>query len=469
MNELFNNLLAEFHKNQFLAGGFVLAMLASLAAAGRQLFMQARAWAWRNLTCEMEVSNFDDFFELFSIWMANNPHLLKVRHVEPRTTYMRSSGPSGPDYFLRPAPGTYVVPIKGIRTIFRIHRDSPTSSLNSNSNKPMMPIERITITAFTRDRNFLMDFMKEIQEEAEKFTSDKTYTYVFDGGWDRMGETRPRSLESVCLPDADIKTVIDAIEKYKSSEALYRRRGIPYRLGMLFHGDPGTGKTSLIVALANHYKMNLYTMSLASSTVSDSSLPTVLRNVKDNSIVLFEDVDCLFRQREEDERVGVTFSGYLNALDGVATRENVIFVQTTNHKELLDPALFRPGRVDIELEFTYATSEQAKKMLVHFYPEATEDEQETFAMVMPDSVTTAEIQKHLLATSNIDEAIQNDFSGKEPEVPNLTSEQLKRSLELAKHLTDKKYGTGIARGLTGGFGKPAVAYPTGKGIGKVYG
>ena len=59
---------------------------------------------------------------------------------------------------------------------------------------------------------------------------------------------------------------------------------------------------------------------------------------------MLEDVDAIFVERKaQSEKGGVTFSGLLNAIDGVASQEGRIFIMTTNHIEKLDPALIRPG------------------------------------------------------------------------------------------------------------------------------
>jgi len=60
-----------------------------------------------------------------------------------------------------------------------------------------------------------------------------------------------------------------------------------------------------------------------------------------------------------DKGEGITLSGLLNALDGVATPHGLITVMTTNHREVLDDALIRPGRVDLDEKIDYATANQA--------------------------------------------------------------------------------------------------------------
>lgn len=66
----------------------------------------------------------------------------------------------------------------------------------------------------------------------------------------------------------------------------------------------------------------------------------------------------------------VTFSGFLNALDGVASGEERIIFMTTNHLGALDPALIRPGRVDLIELLNDANPAQAKRLFLQFYSDS---------------------------------------------------------------------------------------------------
>jgi len=82
-------------------------------------------------------------------------------------------------------------------------------------------------------------------------------------------------------------------------------------------------------------------------------------------------VDALFGKNREKKihQSPLTFSGLLNALDGVGNHEGLIFVLTTNFKEQLDAALIRDGRVDYRLRFDHCTPEQMEMMFDNFYPQ----------------------------------------------------------------------------------------------------
>lgn len=109
--------------------------------------------------------------------------------------------------------------------------------------------------------------------------------------------------------------------------------------------------------LASNLKLDICILNLAHKELTDNSLASHLRDAPENSLILLEDVDAIFTNRSDPsvssstngKSEGVTFSGLLNALDGVAAQEGRIFFMTTNHIEKLDPALIRPGRCDVKV------------------------------------------------------------------------------------------------------------------------
>jgi chaperone BCS1 len=89
----------------------------------------------------------------------------------------------------------------------------------------------------------------------------------------------------------------------------------------------------------------------------------------------------------------ITLSGFLNALDGVVASEERIIFMTTNHPERLDPALIRPGRVDVKEYLGHAAPYQMKEMFLRFYG-GSEDRAEEFADAISSGspVSTAFLQ-----------------------------------------------------------------------------
>ena len=122
--------------------------------------------------------------------------------------------------------------------------------------------------------------------------------------------------------------------------------GIPYKRSYLFYGPPGTGKSSLAQAVPREIMFSICFVN-CSDRINDFNFNKLLNTAPKQSIILVEDVDSIFSERKNaDHNNQLTFSGFLNAIDGVRSQEGRIIIMTTNYKERLDPALLRPGRVD---------------------------------------------------------------------------------------------------------------------------
>jgi AAA+ superfamily predicted ATPase len=188
--------------------------------------------------------------------------------------------------------------------------------------------------------------------------------------FEHLGSRQRRSLDSVFLPHKQKTAIINVIHKFIQPETIqqYKKLGINHKLTILLEGVPGTGKSSLISAIASHFKFNIALMNFTPKMTDVGflkSMRTWERKISDseeneNTILVIEDMDCIFKERKsnDESRNMITFSGILNGLDGISTSEHQIVFITTNHIEYLDPALIRPGRVDYIMRFDYATKEQ---------------------------------------------------------------------------------------------------------------
>jgi len=147
---------------------------------------------------------------------------------------------------------------------------------------------------------------------------------------------------------------------------------------MLFYGSPGTGKTSIIRAIASEIRNDVITISLGTQT--DSSLNRIASDIylkkaneKDTTIYVFEDIDCATATQnrtdlEDDEQNSkVSLSTILNIIDGVTGFDNAIIIATTNHIEKLDPALIRPGRFGHHFKFDLFGYNEIQKYAEYAY------------------------------------------------------------------------------------------------------
>ena len=212
-----------------------------------------------------------------------------------------------------------------------------------------------------------------------------------------------RSFDTIYLPRKTIREISDAINNFKTIKTLYEIYQIPYKKGILFYGPPGTGKTSVVKALAYEFQMDIFIINVNDEDINDDSISDVINSIgnsSENRILLFEDIDTAFADKEkvkievkEDDvktPVGdyaeevrpdsspapnltttkkkfLTYSGLLNALDGVMSNQHgVITVMTTNYIDRLGPAFLRPGRIDHKFELTYCIREQIEEMVRSF-------------------------------------------------------------------------------------------------------
>merc|ERR1712127_85811 len=191
------------------------------------------------------------------------------------------------------------------------------------------------------------------------------------------------------LPEETSQMLVSDLVEFLSqgTAQFYQEHGIPYKRSYLFYGVPGAGKTSMIQALAGRFGRNLCYLSPTHPELSDDSLKSAIERVPDNAIVVLEDVDALFGKDREKKinQSPLTFSGLLNALDGVGNHNGLIFVLTTNFKEQLDAALIRDGRVDLRVRFDYCTPDQMERLFDNFYPQ-----KETSAAQSSGKVSNAE-------------------------------------------------------------------------------
>jgi SpoVK/Ycf46/Vps4 family AAA+-type ATPase len=211
------------------------------------------------------------------------------------------------------------------------------------------------------------------------------------------------------------KQMIDKIDFFINNKKWYDEKGIPYSLGIGLSGPPGTGKTSLIKALANYTNRHIIVLSLKviknKSQLENFFFENTYNNDNqdndiswDKKILVFEDIDCIgdiVMNREEKEKEKekenknkkkqdehtvnliqticelnndkitsgntITLDDILNLWDGIRETPGRILVVSSNHYDKLDPALIRPGRIDITHELSNASHNTISEIYLHLF------------------------------------------------------------------------------------------------------
>ncbi|CDY71107.1 BnaCnng71360D, partial [Brassica napus] len=204
--------------------------------------------------------------------------------------------------------------------------------------------------------------------------------------------------------------------KFSKGKDYYKKVGKPWKRGYLLFGPPGTGKSTMISAMANFLEYDVYDLEL--TTVKDNSdLKRLLLDTKRKSIIVIEDIDCSLGGKkkkasekafyEEGKRSRVTLSGLLNAIDGLwsACSDEKIMVFTTNFVENLDPALIRRGRMGNHIEMGYCRFE-AFKVLAKNYLEVETHELygEIERLVEEIDMSPADVAENLMPKSDEEDA-----------------------------------------------------------------
>lgn len=257
----------------------------------------------------------------------------------------------------------------------KVERERQQTSVDINMGHPF---ETIKFTCLGSDKEIFSDMLNYAKDLESSKHDGKTVIYEpRTNEWAPFGEPRRRrEFESVILDNDISERVLSDVREFLDSREWYSRRGVPYRRGYLLHGPPGCGKTSYIMALAGKLEYDICQMNLSNAALSDERLNYLLNVAPVKSIILLEDVDAAFLSREDIDfsksayqGLGrVTLSGILNVLDGVSSSEERILFMTTNYPEKLDPALTRPGRVDMKIYIGHASNSQLVRAFERFYP-----------------------------------------------------------------------------------------------------
>lgn len=330
------------------------------------------------------------------------------------------------DVVIVPATGRHMFLYK--KRLFWITKQQVQNQQSGERGSTIKYFYTISTTAITNTymKEFIYMVIDYCKEKDEKEREDnKLCVRTYDGDWwEERAKKTFRDFDSVYI-DEDIKNqLINKVNFFINNKQWYRDRHIPYKLGILLYGVPGVGKSSIIQALAEYIRSDIFYITsllttedkfinMVSQAVHQSKTTGTNRRVKflqkgnkvvkpidsENDVPMdsyplltLEDADSYdalknrgsivdsrnIQNSNTDEdgnptnpqdmslKLGVGLTTILNIFDGIMTPDGLVFIITTNTIDKLDPALFRPGRIDLCLEIKPIGYDLIKKMCHDF-------------------------------------------------------------------------------------------------------
>lgn len=333
-----------------------------------------------------------DAYVWLSCWVEKNLRgrkvnslLLRAHESENECLPGKSSG-----FEVIPEYGTYYL-MYNKRLMMVEHRKEIQP--NPNQRRPMRSI-RLQIW-FSWDRNRIVDILHESRANYEESRSKRVEYFRSDGYGDWSVSTIPaRWRTSLFYPEDLIEDLFHDLKNFLDSKQMYLDLGIPYRRGYLLAGPPGTGKSSLIIAVASHFELPIYNVPLRGSDMTGERLAALLSICRKPSLIALEDVDCLkiATSRKSNINDGLTIADLLNVVDGIGASEDRVLFMTANRPEILDFALTRAGRIDRKFYVDYATDDELRRFHRRVARYHSVQPWHEFRSALPQQATIADAQ-----------------------------------------------------------------------------
>lgn len=355
--------------NPVIAGALSLYGLAVLTYMLREVPKKLLSFLGTQCTTRLYLNNSGwgagpAYFRAFSLWVAEN----NMRKWSRSYSVSQDSRPDSPLPKLAPGYGTHFFVYKG--RLYWLHKSKLESSGSENQK------EELVLTTLGRNVRVFDGLLDRFNPC--KGTDGHLAVQTYDGGWQLQGTIKKRPIDSVILAPEVKGKLMRELNNFFAHRDWYLEKGLPHKLTCVLHGEPGTGKTSIIKAIASHFDLDLHILNVSSLT--DTRLSNALRNVPPKSLVLLEDFDSssAFKSRSLELPGGTidyeasesfSLSSILNSLDGIISLDNTLIFLTTNHLEHIDPAVLRKGRTDLLLEVGKLESDQVKEYVKYNYPD----------------------------------------------------------------------------------------------------
>lgn len=340
-----------FSQNQALAAIYSGGIVATLVMHSKAIFFFLKDYILNLISFDLvnisrDVGYSDESEDNFSIFLQNQKSFLQ------RNFEIKSSGKLVTGF------GTQWYIIFG--KLVSVRRETETT------NGTMFV--RTFLRVFFANKNNFINQLKNVITRSSNIYENKV---KINFQWYNNKRDK-RYLDSIYTNSNEQYKVLNDLKNFINNKQFYLDNNIPYKRNYLFYGKPGTGKTSLIFALASELNYDIKLIDLGSFSDLNSLLYQVY-NCSSDTFLVFEDIDAMstkFEERKKENTIKedkkdvpvidepssntkeLSLSVLLNLLDGLYTKEGMITFFTTNHIDKLDSAFLRDGRMDYKLEMT---------------------------------------------------------------------------------------------------------------------
>ncbi|WP_010255677.1 AAA family ATPase [Treponema primitia] len=400
-----NNLLAQIDASAVLPMIIGLYGITMLSTVYKNVFINLFQWVYKQCTTTMYVGNNNWCYYMLMNLFESGKTVKKLRIIR----LLNGKWGEAKNICIGIGEGTHLLRFRNKWVLIRVH-ENETMSLEEKFTFSMTIIGRDS-RYFPELRNTLI-YMKNNKSDPEK-----TIVYTFeqeDKYWKECSRIDKRTFGTIFMDQADISKTLEAIGSFYTNKAWYLSRGIPYQFGILLYGPPGTGKSSLIKAIAAHFNKNLCVLNAGDL----QNFAHAAADLPNNCIFTVEDIDSnkIVRPREDTAKAvtdteqqilkisspftkgqnsfnTTNLADILNAIDGITAPAGRLLILTTNHPEKLDPALLRPGRIDLKVNVGYVTKAAFIRFIECFYETILGDTNFDFTGA---NVTVASLQNDFL-------------------------------------------------------------------------
>ncbi|KAL0332934.1 UNVERIFIED_CONTAM: AAA-ATPase [Sesamum calycinum] len=264
----------------------------------------------------------------------------------------------------------------------------------------------------------LNEYLQFVLTKAKEINDSEKEVKIYSVGyfdWGCINFDHPVTFDKLAMDPNLKQDIIDDLDRFVRRKDYYRKVGKAWKRGYLLYGPPGTGKSSLVAAMANYLRFDVYDLELTSFH-NNQELRRILHCTTSKSIIVIEDIDCSSRTHDREKEYSgssdntkLTLSGLLNFIDGlwsICGDERIIIF--TNHKDRLDPALLRLGRMDMHIHMGYCTPVGFDVLALNYL--GIHDHHRLFPeikqLIEEVEITPAEVAEYLMRNEDVDLALE---------------------------------------------------------------